>query len=45
MHVKTAEQRALGPKWEALNAALLGPVHRGALTDQVLVDLQKSMKA
>lgn len=45
VHVKTAEQRALGPKWEALNAALLGPVHRGALTDQVLVDLQKSMKA
>lgn len=45
VHVKTAEQRALGRKWEALNAALLGPVHRGALTDQVLVDLQKSMKA
>lgn len=44
VHVKTAQQRALGPKWEALNAALLGPVHRGALTDQVLMDLQKSMK-
>ncbi|MDA8445715.1 hypothetical protein [Paracidovorax valerianellae] len=44
VHVKTADQRALGPKWEALNAALLGPVHRGALTDQVLMDLQKRLK-
>ncbi|GKS93416.1 hypothetical protein [Acidovorax sp. SUPP2825] len=44
VHVKTADQRAFGPKWEALNAALLGPVHRGALTDQVLMDLQKRLQ-
>lgn len=44
VHVKTAEQCGRGKNWESINAAILGPVHRGPLTDQVLLDLQKRMK-
>lgn len=43
IHVKTAEQVNWGARWERLNQALLGPVHRGPLTASALARLQARM--